>query len=112
MLRELIRWLLPATCAMAALAAQAQGAARTPGAVLPADPLDAAASVAPLTYRSALAGYRRLSEGEPIAWREANETVGRVGGWRAYAREASAPEPAGSAPQATHARPGAAEKGR
>jgi hypothetical protein len=26
------------------------------------------------------------------SWREANDTVNRIGGWRAYAREAKPPE--------------------
>ncbi|MEO7244775.1 MAG: hypothetical protein ABIX12_06475 [Rubrivivax sp.] len=44
-----------------------------------------------MSYRSSLANYRRLGEVDPrVPWREANETVGRIGGWRAYAREASA----------------------
>jgi hypothetical protein len=63
------------------------------------DPLDAKVAIAPLVHRSSLAGYRRFdAESPPQAWREANEAVERIGGWRAYAREANAPEPAASAP--------------
>jgi hypothetical protein len=69
------------------------------------DPLDAKAATAPLVYRSALAGYKKLAaEPPPLAWREANDAVERIGGWRAYAREANAPgaaaasAPAPSAP--------------
>jgi hypothetical protein len=82
--------------------AVAQTAAR-PG------PLDAQAATPPLAYRSALANYRKLAvESPPVAWRDANDTVERVGGWRALAREANAPEPAASAPAPADAAPRAA----
>jgi hypothetical protein len=55
------------------------------------DPLDAKAATAPLVYRSAFTGYKKLAdEAPPVAWREANDAVERIGGWRAYAREANA----------------------
>jgi hypothetical protein len=58
-------------------------------------PLDAKAAVASLTYRSSLADYRRTAaEPAPLGWRDANDQVERIGGWRAYAREAQAPAPA------------------
>ena len=63
------------------------------------DPADAQAAVAPLTHRSALADYRKATAASaPTAWRDANDTVERIGGWRAYAREAAASAPAASAP--------------
>ena len=38
-------------------------------------------------YESALSDYRRFAD-QPVGdWREANAVVGRIGGWRAYARE-------------------------
>ena len=54
-------------------------------------------------FRSALEGYQPYAE-QPVApWRESNDTVGRIGGWRAYAREAqqgaSAPAAAASSPR-------------
>ena len=68
------------------------------------DPLDANAAVVPLVYRSAFSGYKPLSaETPPLSWREANDTVERIGGWRAYAREANAP--AASAPAAPASAP-------
>jgi hypothetical protein len=72
--------------------AQAQGtrAARTERA----DPLDARARVPAATHSSALSSYRRLGDDKRIDWKEANEAVNRIGGWRAYAREAQQPEPA------------------
>ena len=41
---------------------------------------------------SAFEGYRAHAD-EPIRnWKQANDEVGRIGGWRAYAREANAPD--------------------
>ena len=57
------------------------------------DPLNPQARVPPTVYVSPLAGYRRLGEDRPVPWKEANETVNRIGGWRAYAREAQQPDP-------------------
>ena len=58
------------------------------------DPSDAMAVVPAATYSSPLARYRPAGETKLGSWHEANETVTRIGGWRAYAREASQPEPA------------------
>lgn len=49
-----------------------------------------------LAYRSALADYQTYKDQPVQPWRETNETVGRIGGWRAYAREAAG----ATAPQA------------
>jgi hypothetical protein len=60
-----------------------------------------------LRYESSFAQYRRLGDEKLISWREANDTVSRIGGWRVYAREAQQPEtapaekPMQSAPPAT-----------
>jgi hypothetical protein len=81
------------------------------------DPLDANAAVAPLVHRSALRHYKPLGADAPaLSWREANDAVERIGGWRAYAREAQAapaaasaaaptPAPAASAPAPRATRP-------
>lgn len=64
-----------------------------------ADPQDAQASVPRLIYQSPLVNYRGLSEEQVASWKETNDKVGRIGGWRAYAREAQEPEsPSDSAP--------------
>jgi hypothetical protein len=68
-------------------------------------PLDARATVPPAVYRSALGSYRALREQPVGSWRAANETVHGIGGWRAYLREAHAPEAAASAAH-DHASPG------
>jgi hypothetical protein len=91
-------WLAAITATLLPCAAALAQAPTTPRP----DPADARAVTPPLQHRSALTGYRRLdAESAPLAWREANDRVERIGGWRAYAREAnaaaSAPAPA-SAP--------------
>lgn len=53
-----------------------------------ADPLDPRAPAPPLTYQSSLTALTPLNEPRLGSWQSANETVNRVGGWRAYAREA------------------------
>lgn len=73
------RWL----AALPALAALAAGARTSPA------PNTAAATeaAAPLSFRSAMEGYKPFAEEKPIPWKEANETVYQRGGWRAYAKE-------------------------
>lgn len=80
------------------LAAGAQPAAPT----VPAAPAEASG------YQSAFEGYRPFSAQDVGDWRQANETVREIGGWRAYAREiqagAAAPQPASQTPaQGTNA---------
>lgn len=45
------------------------------------------AAVPATTYSSPLADYQRHSPQTPGNWREANDTVARIGGWQAYAAE-------------------------
>ena len=84
-----LRFALCAAFGLAALNAQAQAPAK---AARP-DPLDAKASVPALRYASSLSTYRRGGDDQPVSWRDANDTVTRIGGWRAYAREAPQPDP-------------------
>jgi hypothetical protein len=51
-------------------------------------PLNPQAPVPALSYTSSLASYRALSELNVGSWRDANDRVGRIGGWRVYQREA------------------------
>lgn len=103
----LLHLLARATLCTSAIAAQAQGAG-SPSAASPApaarpDPLDARADVPALSYRSSFSRFRGLSDDKPLSWREANDAVARIGGWRVYAREAQQPEaphPATEAPRA------------
>lgn len=97
MFQVLLHRLVPAALAVISGAAPANPASPTR-----ADPLDAGASTPAVQYRSPLADYRRHAEQPLGSWRQANETVTRIGGWRAYAREAAqtgaAPAPAPDAP--------------
>lgn len=72
----LARW-LAASSGLLALTASAQTAAAPP------------ARGAPGEYRSALEGYQSYGEGKMVPWKEANDAVGKIGGWRAYAKEAA-----------------------
>lgn len=74
---------------LAALAAQAQPAGKTARP----DPLDSTASVPALRHASSLPTTPRPGDDKPISWRDANDTVARIGGWRVYAREAQQPDP-------------------
>lgn len=47
-----------------------------------------------MRYESSFAQFRRIGDDKPVAWREANDAVARIGGWRVYAREAQQPDPA------------------
>lgn len=62
------------------------------------DPLDATAPVPAAKYHSSLGSFRASGDDKPVPWKEANDTTARIGGWRAYAREARAPAPTASAP--------------
>lgn len=93
-----------AAAVMLALLAPAQRAmAQTPSSPVRADPLDAQAVVPPLRFSSSFAPYRRMSDAPVGSWREANDTVTQIGGWRAYARETNTPPapPANPAPGAS-----------
>lgn len=51
------------------------------------------ATAAPGPYRSALDDYRPFNDEKIQPWKESNETVGRIGGWKAYAQEAQGTSP-------------------
>jgi hypothetical protein len=57
------------------------------------DPLDAQAATPAVHYQSPLKTYQGFSAQPLHNWREANELVGRIGGWRTYAQEPYAQEP-------------------
>lgn len=65
--------------ALAALNAAAQTAAAAPSA--------------PGRYQSAFEGYQPYGDDKLLSWKESNDTVGRIGGWRVYAREAQGAQP-------------------
>lgn len=74
--------------------------------------------LAPAPYQSAFEAYQAYGDDKLLPWKEANDTVGRIGGWRAYAREAQGTQPdaakqapgAGPAPGAAPAGPAAGGK--
>ena len=78
-------------------AAHAQADARSASR---ADPANPDARVPSAVYHSSFAGYRAMKEPPVGDWRAANDEVGRIGGWRAYAREAQGAAPAAVAPAA------------
>ena len=80
-----------ALAGLAVLAALNVGA-QTAGAPVAETP--APQSVAAGRYQSAFEGYRAYSDDKVLSWRESNDTVGKVGGWRVYAREAQGAQPA------------------
>ncbi|NQD37943.1 hypothetical protein HPT27_13005 [Permianibacter sp. IMCC34836] len=56
------------------------------------DPMDAAVEVPPPAVSTSLSSYRAWSEQAVGDWRMANDRVGRIGGWKAYAAEAQNPD--------------------
>ncbi|MEN9367619.1 MAG: hypothetical protein RL489_1977 [Pseudomonadota bacterium] len=73
----------------AALALAAMSAAANPAP----DPTQPQAAVRPLVHRSTLAGRTAPDHPELADWRAVNERVRAVGGWKAYLKQAQAPEP-------------------
>lgn len=84
-------------------AAHAQVGRPTDAPAANRDPADPKAAVPPGQYTSAFERYRPNAEVEVGAWRLSNDTVGRIGGWRIYGREAIADAPA-SAPSTGNGR--------
>lgn len=103
-----VRSALAAATLLVALTAHAQPVDKPPRP----DPLDAKASVPALRYESSFSHYRRLVDEKPVSWRDANDTVTRIGGWRVYTREAQQPDlapaakPANATPAAQAREPG------
>jgi hypothetical protein len=101
--------------------AEAAGATRAAPAAQPAnpagggdrsDPVDPGVAVPALLHRSAFDRYRAMSDENVGSWRDANDLVGRIGGWRAYAREAHGLDGGSAAPAgaSTPATPGTPAK--
>ena len=79
-------------------------------AAMPEAKPTAAALVAPRTatglrYESVFARYKTYRDEKTGSWLSANETVERIGGWRAYAKEAQPPDAAAPAMPAMPAKP-------
>lgn len=58
-----------------------------PAGARPRNPADPAATTPPASYVSPFANYRPFAHDGPAPWRGVNDEVGRIGGWKAYARE-------------------------
>jgi hypothetical protein len=85
------RALLPAAFLILSTLAGAQDASPSPRPPK-TDPLDAGVVVPPAHHESALKRYRPNRGEAPRSWKDANDEVARIGGWRAYAREAAQPD--------------------
>jgi hypothetical protein len=98
----LFRSLLPWLSLLAAGAALAAPAEKNQAHPLPTK----------LQYTSALATYRGYTDQVVQSWREANDQVGRIGGWRAYAKEAATGQSAPDTPPAANPHAGHHEGGK
>lgn len=87
--------LLAAQSASAAPTAQASASAASAASSSPA-------AKSP-SYHSPFDGYRKFADQPIVSWREANDLVGRIGGWQAYARENQMAAPAGASAPASSA---------
>ena len=83
-------------CASLPVAAQTNTAAQ-------AAPAQPQVPVASQVFRSALEGYQPFSDDKQVPWKDANDTVGKIGGWRAYAKEAAQPANTSDTPAAANA---------
>ena len=70
----------------------------------------AAASISapPLTFESTLSRYKPMTDQKLGSWRDANDTVTRIGGWRTYLKEAQMPDAKTTTPAVAPATPAAA----
>ena len=71
-----------------------------------ASPIALGAAV-PLRFESVLSRYKPMTDQKLGSWREANDTVTRIGGWRTYLKEAQAPEVTESSVPAAPVKPAA-----
>lgn len=76
--------LILASVALSSVAAQAQSA--PPESIAKSE----------ITYRSVFDGYQKYSDQSVGSWAASNTTVGKIGGWRVYAKEARQPDAATS----------------
>jgi hypothetical protein len=79
-----LRIALALAAGLSAAGAVAQGAPEP----VARDPADPRAEAPPLVHRSPFASYRVFTGDGPGSWRGVNDEVARIGGWKAYAREA------------------------
>lgn len=82
-----LRWLFPTGLLLSVSLVHAQS---TVGAVVTA-PTNAASVASTFQFHSVFTQYQKFKEQPVLPWREANDDVGKIGGWRFYAKEASQP---------------------
>ena len=87
---KLPRWLLLLAMSLWVTAAHTQTAPVAP----PITEKPQMTETAPTGFQSAFEGYQPYTEEKPGNWVKANDTVGKIGGWRAYAKEARQPDAA------------------
>lgn len=102
------RSVLAAALASTSLLSTPLHAASPPPAPDPADPQ---ATVPATVWHSALTRFRPGSDADARVWRDANDEVARIGGWRTYLREALAPEPSAQGVEGAPTKPSAAQGG-
>lgn len=59
----------------------------------------------PAGFQSALDGYKPYTDEKIVNWKAANDSVGQIGGWRTYAKEAAQTNPAQDPKPASPAKP-------
>lgn len=99
---KMVSWLRTGRAGLWLVGLCAGGAAwaQVPPSGAPA-PEGASALVNTTASVSVFESYRTYDEPKAIPWREANDEVGRIGGWRAYAKEAQGGAAMVGAPEAT-----------
>lgn len=72
-------------------------------AMPPATPVMAGAVTyaAPLQFDSVLSRYKPMTDQKLGSWRDANDTVTRIGGWRTYLKESQQPDAVAPVPALT-----------
>lgn len=61
----------------------------------------AQATPVPPAFKSVFEGYQPYTDDKAVNWKETNDSTARIGGWRAYAKEATGTEPAKPAQPST-----------
>ena len=62
-------------------------------------------AAAPVGFQSVLEGYKPYTDEKIVNWKAANDSVGQIGGWRTYAKEAAQTSPAQGPTPASPAKP-------
>lgn len=86
----------PARAAAPGASSASTPAPSTAAASLPVNSGGTGAASDSLRYRSAFEGYRRYADEPVTPWKAANDQVGRIGGWKTYAKEAAGDTPGGA----------------